>query len=224
MVSEKGKSVITRSSTVLDEVGYLLYSSLQVLKKISSSAINGYRAIFSIDGDLRLQYFRDKGVQYTERGHYDQAVLLLERVLIERPQDMETLFHLGFCLLRLERMEEGIALLVRAEHLDNTDARVSSVLGMAYIQAEQYKEAVSMLEKALVSNPENFNLHYRLGLAYDKMADYDKALESFFVAGRLRPKEPKVHQSIGFILEQQGKRDEAVEHFKRAMQLAESRG
>ena len=223
MASEKGKPVIMKGETLLDEMGYLFYSTLQVLKKISSSAIDGYRSLFSVDGDLRLHYFRDKGIQYTERGRYAQAVAMLEKVLVERPQDMETLFHLGFCLLRIERTEEGIALLIRAEQLDDTDARVSSVLGMAYIQAEKYEEAVAMLEKALQSNADNFNLHYRLGLAHDKMGEYDKALDSFHVAEKLRPKEPKVYQSIGFILEQQGKRDEAVDYFKRAMQLAENR-
>lgn len=223
MALEKGKSVMAKGDTFLDELGYVSYSTLQVLKKISSRAIEGYRSLFSVDGDLRLSYFRDKGIHHTERGHYPQAVSMLERVLVESPHDLETLFHLGFCLLRLERTEEGIDLLVRAEQLDGTDARVSSVLGMAYIQAEKYADAVSMLEKALASNAENFNLHYRLGLAYDKMGDYDKALESFHVAGKLRPREPKVYQSMGFILEQQGKRDEAVEYFKRAMQLTESR-
>ncbi|MEO5364239.1 MAG: tetratricopeptide repeat protein [Magnetococcus sp. DMHC-8] len=220
---ERKSGVARGGSTVLDELGYLFYSGMQVLKKISASAIQGYRALFSVDSDLRLQYFLDKGIRYTERGRYGQAMAMLERVLLERPQDLETLFHLGFCLLREDRTEEGIALLIRAEQLDGTDARISSVLGMAYIQTERYEEAVTMLEKALLDNPDNFNLHYRLGLAYDKMADYDKALEAFQTAGRLRPREPKVYQSIGFILEQQGRRDEAVDYFKRAMQLAEGR-
>ncbi|MBF0460325.1 MAG: tetratricopeptide repeat protein [Magnetococcales bacterium] len=222
--SPERKPGLTRgSSTLVDELGYLFYSSLQVLKKISSSAIQTYRSLFSVDSDLRLQYFLDKGIRYTERGRYAQAIVVLERVLLERPHDLETLFHLGFCLLREERVEEGIALLIRAEQMDGSDARISSVLGMAYIQAEKYAEAVTMLERALTGNPDNFNLHYRLGLAYDKMANYEKALESFQTAGKLRPREPKVYQSIGFILEQLGKREEAVDYFKRAMQLAEGR-
>lgn len=225
MVSPERKPGVSRgSSGAMDELGYLFYSGMQVLKKISSKAIQAYRSLFSVDSDLRLQYFLDKGIRYTERGRYVQAIGVLERVLLERPQDVETLFHLGFCLLREDRTEEGITLLKQAEQLDSSDPRISSVLGMAYIQAEQYAEAVAMLERALEGNPDNFNLHYRLGLAYDKMADYDKALDAFQTAGRLRPREPKVYQSIGFILEQQGKRDEAVDYFKRAMQLAEGRG
>ncbi|MBF0308770.1 MAG: tetratricopeptide repeat protein [Magnetococcales bacterium] len=205
-----------------DEFRLISFAGLGVLKRVAEKSIDAFNAVFTVDGSLRAQFYRDRGIDHTKKGRYWQALPLLEQVMLHWPNDEETLFHLGYCYLKTEQTREGIQVLERAGRLEESSPRVSSILGMAYIQAKEYQKAADLLRKAIQKAPGNFNLHYRLGLALDHLGEYDAAIEAFQEALAIRPGEIKVYQSIGFVLDQQGKHEEAVVFFKKTSELKEA--
>lgn len=213
----------SRSPNPLSEVGFFVHAALHVVKRAFIAATEKFDAFFSVDADLRLRYYRDRGVEYTRRGRYDVAASMLERVVQEWPADEDTLFHLGFCYLKMDRTQDGIDLLERAEALGCSGVRVRSILGMAFLQTKDYEKAVVVLEKALVDDPHNFHLNYRMALALDNLEKYDRAVVYFSKAIAVRPDEPKVYRSFGFTLEQMGRHEESVAQFKKAASLEEGR-
>ncbi|MEO5377227.1 MAG: tetratricopeptide repeat protein [Magnetococcus sp. DMHC-6] len=209
------------SINFLDEVGFLFHAGGRAIRRVSVAAIQSFNALFAPDGDIRYEYYRNKGIQYTKNGRYYQAIPLLEGTLQSHPKDLDVLFHLGFCYIKLEHVREGIDLLEKARALGDTGPRLPSILGLAYIQEKQYDKAVEMLQQAVDHNPDNYNLNYRLGVAWGHLERNDKAVEAFQKAIKIRPEEIRTYRSIGFALEQMGKRDEALPYFKRAAEMEE---
>ncbi|HIJ84409.1 MAG TPA: tetratricopeptide repeat protein [Magnetococcales bacterium] len=207
----------------MSDVGFFLHAALHVVKRAFISATESYNRFFVVDSELRLHYYQERGIEYTRRGRYDAAATMLEKVLVEWPADEDTLFHLGFCYLKMDRTQEGIELLERAEALGRGGIRVRSILGMAFLQTKEYAKAVAVLEKALEEDPQNFHLNYRMALGLDNLEQYDRAVSYFKKAIGVRPDEPKVYRSLGFTLEQMGRHEESVAQFKKAASLDEGR-
>ncbi len=212
-----------KNMSFLDEIGFFFHASRQVIKKVTVAAIDGYNSIFAVDSGMRNNFYLDKGVQYTKRGRYYQAISLLESVLEDRPLERDALFHLGFCYLKIDETERGIEMLERAEASGDDSSQLYSILGMAYLQSKEFEKAVSILEKALKLDPKNFNLNYRLGVALDNIKEFDRALASFEKAMEIRPHEPRVYQSMGFVYEQMDRHDDAIVHFKKAAHLEDGK-
>ncbi|MBF0139420.1 MAG: tetratricopeptide repeat protein [Magnetococcales bacterium] len=207
----------------ISEVGFFLHAALHVVKRAFVAATESFNNFFSVDPEFRVRYYRERGTEYTRRGRYDAAATMLEKVLEEWPGDEDTLFHLGFCYLKMNRTQEGIELLERADALGRGGTRVRSILGMAFLQTKEYAKAVIVLEKALEEDAHNFHLNYRMALALDNLEKYERAVEFFTKAAAIRPDEPKVFRSLGFTLEQLGRHEDSVAQFKKAANLEEGR-
>ncbi|MBF0422597.1 MAG: tetratricopeptide repeat protein [Magnetococcales bacterium] len=212
-----------RSPNPLSEAGFFLHATAHVIKRAFLAATESFNHFFSVDPEFRVRYYRERGIEYTRRGRYDLAAAMLEKVLDEWPSDDDTLFHLGFCYLKMERTQDGIELLERADALDRGGTRVRSILGMAFLQTKEYAKAVLVLEKALAEDPHNFHLNYRMALALDSLEKYENSVEFFKKTIAIRPDEPKVYRSLGFTLEQLGRHEESVAQFKMAARLEDGR-
>lgn len=212
-----------RSPNPMSDVGFFVYAALHVVKRAFISATESFNEFFSVEPDMRLRYYQQRGVDFTRRGRYDVAAGMLEKVLLEWPADDDALFHLGFCYLKMDRTQEGIELLERSEALGRGGVRVQSILGMAFLQTKEYAKAAVVLGKALEEDPQNFHLNYRMALALDNLEQYERAISYFKKAIMIRPEESKVYRSLGFTLEQMGQHEESVVQFKKAASLEEGR-
>ncbi|MEO5378901.1 MAG: tetratricopeptide repeat protein [Magnetococcus sp. DMHC-6] len=206
-------------TNLLDELGLMLHTSGQVAKKISSHAVRGFNELFAITPQRRRSYYLRKGIHYAQKGHYSQAVLLLEEILMVSPDHVNALFYLGFCYLRLEYIRAGIQILERVQSLEGCTPRLASILGLAYIQEQQFDKAIALLEQGIVLYPNNFNLNYRLGVALSNIHHYEAALVPFQKAIAIRAHDPRVYRSLGFALEQLGRSAEALPYSRQADQL-----
>ncbi|MBF0346467.1 MAG: tetratricopeptide repeat protein [Magnetococcales bacterium] len=103
-----------RNVNPISEIGFFFHAALHLIKKVYLSSTEGFNRFFTVDADLRVRFYRERGVEYTRRGRYDIGVSMLEQVLLEWPADEDTLFHLGFCYLKMDRIGDGIELLERS--------------------------------------------------------------------------------------------------------------
>ncbi len=199
-----------------DAVGLYLELGSSVLSRVSSKLIAGFQSAFLVDEATRLDYYRTRGVEHTKAGRYTRALPLLELVREQRPEDLETLLHLGLCLIRLDRKEEGIGLLEAAYGRDGGNPSTAKVLGLAYAQAGEHARALPVLTAAVRAYPEHFGLLYRLGACLDHLGRTSEAVGYFERALEQRPKAVKVLRALAYALEQLGERERALACFKRA--------
>ncbi|HKZ77684.1 MAG TPA: protein kinase, partial [Pyrinomonadaceae bacterium] len=103
------------------------------------------------------------------------------RRAIELNPNYATAHHwLGLDLLTvLQRFDEAIPEMKRAEELDPLSPVISSDAGLALVYARRYDEAIAQTKRALSLDPNFFNALYTLGYAYDGKGMYAEAIAEY---------------------------------------------
>lgn len=116
-------------------------------------------------------------------------------------------------LLIMNRPEEAIAHLKKAQELDPLSLIINADLGEVYINARQYDNAVQQLKKTIAIEP-NFHVsHMNLGIAYTFKGDYEQAVNELQKARQLN-EDPRVLARLGYVYGLMGKKAEGFEMLK----------
>lgn len=211
--------MLRKTTEFMDDFGLYVHYGAKVAGKLADNLVSAFSNAFTVDGDIRLTYYREKGINNAKSGRYEQAIPLLELVAEKNPNDGEILLYLGGSYVRTGSVEEGIALLEKAIAADPANLKAVTVLGLAYVQAKKYELAVPLLEKVAKSNPTNFNVRFRLGVALDNLGRFEAAIEGFKAALELRPEDVKTLRAIAYCYEQMDMHDEALPYLKKVNEI-----
>lgn len=85
----------------------------------------------------------------------------------------------GEYLLRVGRLEEGVAEMREAQRLDPASPLMNAELGGALYWARHYDEAIQQLTKAIAMEPGLAYAHSWLGFTYEQKGMRDKAIDEF---------------------------------------------
>lgn len=89
-----------------------------------------------------------------DRGDYDGAAKVFERILEKTPDYPNALCNLGIARFRTGKLKAAVSALKRATELAPKDAFSHYVLGVVYYSLNQREECMRELEAALLINPE----------------------------------------------------------------------
>ena len=81
-------------------------------------------------------------------------------------------------LAGMERFDEAIAEMKRAQALDPLSLMINAVAGVAFYFARQYDKAIEQYQKTIEMNPSFSFAHLWLGMAYLEKAKYEEAVAS----------------------------------------------
>lgn len=107
---------------------------------------------------------RELGFKLAAGGHHREALLVLERALAERPDDLETMRCLALASLEAGRVEEAEALGARLRELAPEDADTWLQEARLHRRCARWAEQARSAERALALQPEEEGR--RLPLAY----------------------------------------------------------
>lgn len=100
---------------------------------------------------------------------HDDALMLLQKVLMAEPHNSLARVNVGFICLRKGIYGEAIEHLSRAIH-ENTDAKATLYghfyLGLVYLEREMYQDAQDFFRSTLDRGPNFIEAYYELGRAY----------------------------------------------------------
>ncbi|MBF0448108.1 MAG: tetratricopeptide repeat protein [Magnetococcales bacterium] len=218
-VSQKKNSTPALASK---KVGFYFYAGMNVLRRISASAIEGYLSSVTLDDKSRNHYYMERGVHYFNVGHIRRAAQYFESILDSHPEVGEVKARLGLCYLEMKKLEKAVVLLEQAQ-AHGCALDLDEKLALAYSHQGDDVKAVEKLAKALQNFPNKFELHYRLGVSLDNLEEYPEAARSFENALEIDPKNVKVCRLLGYAYERGGDREKAVAYFKKAKQLENDR-
>lgn len=92
-------------------------------------------------------------IAYKSLGDISQAKKYLEKILIIRPTQVDTLVEMALCLAEEGNMEGAIDYLTKASKIKKDDSEILCNLGMAYLHNGDYDDAKYYIERAYELDP-----------------------------------------------------------------------
>jgi len=142
-------------------------------------AIQMYQAVLRKKPDHRATRF-NLASAYIQVAAFTEAGALLEALNRQEPENPEILLNLAAVKIGLDRPEQALALLERAE--TESAAPTFEILfhkGAAYSRMGDFDTALGMYRKAERLAPDNPRLWLNTAIAYDNLAQYDRAVDHY---------------------------------------------
>ncbi len=164
-------------------------------------------------GDLRLgaELLLAEALVQQERG--EEALTLLENGSRDQPANVAKRAEL---LLRLERSEEGVALLRGLVEGGDQRAVVPAVL--VYQRLERNADAIELLETARKTWPQSPEVLFLLGAAYETDDRYEDAATAFQALLEIDPEHEDALNYLGYMWAERGEKlEQALDLIQRAV-------
>ncbi|MCP4412583.1 MAG: tetratricopeptide repeat protein, partial [Gammaproteobacteria bacterium] len=118
---------------------------------------------------------------YEQKRKYDEAIVLLERILEKKPNNRSARIQLGLLYLRLSKFDEALA---EAEYVSKDSptsqpAAAYFIKGSVWLQRRDYEKAVTVLKEATLRLPNMAESHYFLAHAYVGLGRTQEAINEF---------------------------------------------
>jgi len=161
----------------------------------------------------------ERGMEYYERGEYDEAVAEFQAAIELEPDDAGTHRNLGTAYLEQGKYEEAAAAYEKAIELDPDFGEAYGDLAGAYVNLGRLSEAIAAGEKAIELAPDYAMAYNNLGFAYYTQGMLDEAIAEYQEAIRINPDFDKAHDNLGVAYMMQDQLDEAIAEFKEVIRI-----
>jgi tetratricopeptide (TPR) repeat protein len=171
----------------------------------------------------------EAAVSRLEKGELIPAVLMLELLRQQIPNEFRLLYNLGVAYSRLGQLEETRATLREALRLDPNHVNSRVALGVTFATEGRYHESVEILEEAVAADPDNPWAQRNLGGCLLALNEVDRATACLLRATQLNPKDEQAFFGLGKAYGEAGNLVEAdaayrqviaIDEFSRSAQLA----
>jgi tetratricopeptide (TPR) repeat protein len=164
----------------------------------------------------------EQAQQLVEQKRYDEAQVLVERLLKHYPEAPEGWLLQG--RLRLEQNDCAEAARAFEQHLRRAPESVNGLaqLGIALLCLKRYAESVPVLQRAIQLKSDYGEAHFNLGFALAGAGRAAEAMPSFRNAIRFSPEMLDAYVMLADLLLQDGQAEEARRLLQKAQPLAPS--
>lgn len=115
-----------------------------------------------------------------EEGDYQNASLIYKDVLSIDKENFHANFSLGKACLMLDKVDDAIFYLKKAEEQSPDESEVHFFLGKAFLAKDEKNAAIEAFTKAIVLESNNPLFYYLRGNTYFSLADYTNPIPSEF--------------------------------------------
>ncbi len=173
--TEESVSAIKTGADSVEDLFYRKGLSYHRQNKLEL-AIQMYQAALKKNHDHRSTRF-NLASAYIQVGAFTEALIILEELNRQEPENPEILLNLAVVEIGLDRPEEALIFLESAEK--SYAAPTFEILfhkGAAYSRMGDFETALDMYRKAERLAPENPRLRLNTAIVYDSLAQYDQAI------------------------------------------------
>jgi tetratricopeptide (TPR) repeat protein len=150
----------TKALTYGERAALPLLARVYEAQKDYGQAAGAYRRLLTVAGD-DPNVLLPLGVTYMKAGQYDRAREILVSASQRRPENGEIFRHLGYCLVKLENLDQALLIYQRAVDLDSKDWEAQRGLGVVLVlkagqtgDARLEAEGVRHWRRSLVLKPD----------------------------------------------------------------------
>lgn len=171
--------------------------------------------------DPQTESVYQRGVSSYKKGDLTTAQEAMRLVLRRQGDDPDALYFLSLCLLRLDKNEEALPLLlslVNQKANDFYSLQGHMLSALVHVRKGRLDEGETALHALLQKNFENAQVYSVLGYIYHMRRDQPQAEYYYQKALSLDRHNANAHNGLGnTYLEWPARRDEALPHFEKAM-------
>ncbi len=138
-----------------------------------------------------------KALEHLRKKELPQAKAILERLLQEEPNNVETRYNLGMIYTELGDPQKAVNTLSKLLEWRDCGPNVYVALGFAYSRLQNYKKAKELFLNALAMDPDNPYAHRNIGGLYGKENDHKNAILHLEKALKVNPKDPNTTYGLG---------------------------
>jgi tetratricopeptide (TPR) repeat protein len=181
------------------------------------------------DSPVRASADISIGQNYELMGRGEEAVTYLEKLMQERPNDVEVVMALGNVQRSRKKFAEAAETYNKAIELVGTPERNHWILffyrGTSYERSKQWAKGEADLKKALELVPDTLPagkaqvLNYLAYSWVDQNINIDEAFRMLTRAVELAPRDGMIIDSLGWAYYRMGRYDEAVRELEKAVEL-----
>ncbi len=142
-------------------------------------------------------------------GRNDQALAVMQQVVIAHPKDRAVLSAYGKALAAAGNLEKALGVIQRAYTPDNPDWRLLSAQGAILDQLGKPKKARAVYRKALDLRPNEPSILSNLGMSYLLTGDLRSAETYLQNANKAPRADSRVRQNLALVVGLQGRFAEA---------------
>ena len=161
----------------------------------------------------------EAAVDRLEKGELVSAVLMLELLRQQMPNEVRLLYNLGMAYTNLGRLEEARSTLNEALRSNPRHVNSLVALGVAYATDGLHREAVDVLERAVAADPNNPWAQKNLGGCLLALEEADRAVICLLRATQLNPKDQQSFYGLGEAYRLAGKLSEADAAYRQVVAI-----
>lgn len=155
------------------------------------------------------------GVDYTELGHWDDAIREYRTALEIDPDYTFAHNNLGYVYLNTGRVEEAIAQFKEALRIDPNYVTAHFNLGKAYFILNDYEASLKEFETVIKLNPKHANAYFQIGRVLKRQERYDEAVMMYLKCLEIDPNYIHAYYNLGDIYDAKGDKQSAIYYFKK---------
>ena len=174
-----------------------------------------------IDGDLGEAHCVLATFKFIADFDWDGAEREFKRALELTPGNADTYDLYGRMCSALQRYDEGIAMLKRAQELDPMAHRADAAT--ALLRAGAYDEALQVATESISHDPGFARGHATVAWAYAKKGEYDKGIVSLETAVAVSPGDTMWLAQLGQVYGMAGEMDKARSVLRQLQALSKER-
>ncbi len=158
---------------------------------------------------------------YEQQGNYDEAIVLLKRILEKDPENVMAHTRLGLVYLKLSKYDEAIAEAWKVYDLKPSvlPPAVPFIVGSVQLQRKNYKEAISRLKETILKLPKMVEPHYFIALALAEEGRIEEAKTEFKTAIDLAPEFVPAKLGLARLLSRAGWQKETIKLCKEILDI-----
>jgi len=154
----------------------------------------------------------------TREGKLDEAIALLESVLLKEPQAPGVEAKLAKAYYKKRVFRQAIAHFKRALEQNPDDPETAQLLGLSFYFTGEFQQAIPLLEKIQPHIPSGeLDPWYLLGVCYLKTEQPDKARAAFARMFSVSPDGPTAHLLFAQMMVRQHLEEKAVPELEKAI-------
>jgi len=173
-----------------------------------------------LSADLKGDELYDAAKAAFERGSFNTAIELFQKVVASDPKHKSAWMDLGRAYMVLRQTDKAVEAFKKQTELNPYDEFAYSSLGWAYTTARKYDDAAAAFNKAIDINPLSQYAHAALGGMYQESHQYDKAVPELEKAVSLKPDDASLQINLGDAYLNLGQDEKALAAFDRAVQIS----
>jgi tetratricopeptide (TPR) repeat protein len=139
----------------------------------------------------------EAAVMKLESGEIVPAILMLELLRQQHPDERRLLYNLGLAYSNLERLNDARTVLGECIRLHPNHVNSRVALGVTYAKEGQHREAAKLFEEAVAAEPDNPWAQRNLGGCWLALKEVDRAISCLKRATELSPEDQQAFFGLG---------------------------